>query len=604
VVLDHGRSIAVFFYNAELSRAVAFEGLLNNGEYFAARLKQGFSADAGQNQLVNIATDGESYGHHHRFGEMALAYALTAIEQSEDVCLTNYAEYLSLNPPEWVAEIQESTSWSCAHGVERWKSNCGCQSGMHPQWNQEWRAPLRQAMDYIRDIVSPLWEESAQQWLKDPWSARNSYIDVIMNRAPDRVDAFLLDQQISPLSDTDAVRVLQLMELTRHLLLMYTSCGWFFDDIAGLEAVQIMKYAARVVQLAQVLFDIALEPAVTDILSQAVSNETHDTGKRIWDEKVLPRQVDLARVALHYSLMHLLSAEEERSFATIYCYDVRTEDDRIWRAGSIKMSAGRVIIQSQITRDRGTYIYGVLHLGDHNVTAGVRPCQGPVLYDNVVKELAKAFDSSEFPEVIRLLDQFFQGRTNSLRHLFRDEQEIVMKQLVQHALLDALSYNRQIYEHSVTLMRFLKEMGQEIPEAFQAAASITIRDELRSLLSAEHLRFDEIRRLIEEAKEWNIWTEWRDLLYEFTIFVERINHLVQQQPLSVNDLDDLTLGVQIAYSLPGDIDLRGAQLTVFELPAQAEATGGQVPDGWDRRVTELDRLLMIHREVSGLARQT
>ncbi len=596
ILLSQGRSIAVYFYNAELSRAVAFEGLLNNGEYFAARLQQGFSSGATQNQLVNIATDGESYGHHHRFGEMALAYAMTAIEASPDVCLTNYAEFLSINPAVWVAEIHENTSWSCAHGVERWMGNCGCQTGMHPEWNQEWRTPLRQTMDYIHDTVTPLWLSSAQQWLKDPWAARDAYVDVILNRSPELISEFLSAHSLTSLSQRDEVKVLQLMELSRHLLLMYTSCGWFFDDIEGLEAVQTMKYAARAVQLAQVLFNADLFTTVTAILSHAVSNETHDTGRRIWDEKVLPRQVDLAKVALHYSVMHVLTPEASAQTSSIYCYDVQTDQERVWHAGTTKMATGVVAVQSQITRESRLYHYGVLHLGDINVTAGVQAFQEPDRFERMVGELGAAFETTDFPEVIRLLDQFFKGHTNSLRHLFRDEQEVVTKQLVHQALQDALSYSHQIYEHNVSLMRFLKEMGQEIPEAFQAAASVSVRAELRKLLGAEPLRFDEIRRLIEEAKEWNIWTQWQDLLYEFTLFVERLARLVRVDPKNLVNLEALILGVQIAYSLPGDIDLRGAQLTVFALNAPGVELVPLDRNSWSNRVAELDQLLMIHRE--------
>ena len=183
VRFDSGVSIAVFFYNGPTSRAIAFEGLLNSGEGFAARLKTGFN-DSPQPQLVHVATDGESYGHHHKYGEMALAYALRLLEQDKTVKLTNYASFLAQFPPEYECEIVDNTSWSCVHGVERWRSDCGCNGGT-PGWNQAWRAPLRQALDELRDALVPLTEQEGGKLFRDVWAARDGYIYVILDRSLD-----------------------------------------------------------------------------------------------------------------------------------------------------------------------------------------------------------------------------------------------------------------------------------------------------------------------------------------------------------------------------------------------------------------------------------
>ncbi len=232
-----------------LSRAIAFEGLLNSGENFVARLKAGFK-DSAQPQLVHVATDGESYGHHHKYGEMALAYALRLLEQDKTVKLTNYGSFLEQFPPEFECEIVDNTSWSCAHGVERWRSNCGCNGGK-PGWNQAWRAPLRQALDELRDALVPLTEQEGGKLFNDVWAARDAYIQVVLDRGPESVDRFFAAHQAHTLSEAERVRALELMEMQRHAQLMYTSCGWFFDDISGIETVQVIAYAARVLQLAR-----------------------------------------------------------------------------------------------------------------------------------------------------------------------------------------------------------------------------------------------------------------------------------------------------------------------------------------------------------------
>ena len=248
--LSGGRSLAIFFYDGPISQAVAFERLLKNGEVFANRLIGGFDDEREAAQLVHIATDGESYGHHHRHGDMALAYALDYIEANGFARLTNYGEYLERHPPTHEVEIFENTSWSCAHGIERWRSDCGCHTGQNPDWNQSWREPLRNALDWLRDALAPVYEEKMKHpYLKDPWQARNDYIDIILNRSPENIEQFLARHAVQQLSPADRITVLKQLEMQRHLMLMYTSCGWFFEELSGIETVQVIQYAGRAIQL-------------------------------------------------------------------------------------------------------------------------------------------------------------------------------------------------------------------------------------------------------------------------------------------------------------------------------------------------------------------
>jgi alpha-amylase/alpha-mannosidase (GH57 family) len=250
VQLDEGRSIAVFFYDGPVSRAIAFEGLLNNGETFAKRLLTGFQPDNPAPQLAHVATDGESYGHHHKHGEMALSYALHYIEENNLATLTNYGEFLEKFPPTWEAEVVEDSSWSCIHGVERWRSDCGCNGGK-AGYNQRWRGPLRAALDLLRDRTAPLAEAVAAPLLKNLWAARDAYIHVVLDRSADNIDRFFTTHATHTLTPAERVTAFELLELQRHTQLMYTSCGWFFDDISGIETIQIIAYAGRVLQLAQ-----------------------------------------------------------------------------------------------------------------------------------------------------------------------------------------------------------------------------------------------------------------------------------------------------------------------------------------------------------------
>jgi alpha-amylase/alpha-mannosidase (GH57 family) len=352
VRFSSGASIAVFFYNSPISRAIAFEGLLNSGESFAARLKAGFK-DSAEPQLVHVATDGESYGHHHKYGEMALAYALRLLEEDKTVNLANYASFLDQFPPTYECEIVEDTSWSCVHGIERWRSNCGCNSGK-PGFNQLWRAPLRKALDQLRDAVEPLTEQEGANLFQNVWDARDGYIDVVLDSSPQVVERFFRKHQSHALSVAERVRALELMEMQRHAQLMYTSCGWFFDDISGIETVQVIAYAARVLQLARQLFGVQaslLEPAFLARLAEAKSNVlSAGNGALLYKEQVSCRQLGLEQVAAHYAISSMFSSFAEET--DLFCYRVWRDAWSIYSSGRGRLALGRAKIVSAVTTEQ------------------------------------------------------------------------------------------------------------------------------------------------------------------------------------------------------------------------------------------------------------
>ena len=249
VRLPSGRTIVVFFYDGGIAHGVAFGGLLDNGENFANALLNSFRDDS-EPQLVHVATDGETYGHHHRFGDMALAFALDKVAQHSGVEVVNYGAFLERHPPTWEAEIHEDSSWSCAHGVERWRSHCGCNAGT-PDYHQRWRTPLREALDLLKERLDEVFMREGERVLKSPWLARDDYIKVILDRSAANTDAFLERHLRQARGGEDDVRALGLLEMQRNGMLMFTSCGWFFDELSGLEGTQILMYALRAVQLAE-----------------------------------------------------------------------------------------------------------------------------------------------------------------------------------------------------------------------------------------------------------------------------------------------------------------------------------------------------------------
>ena len=283
--LPQGRRISVFFYDGAISHEIAFNGILEDGKALAERLIEAAADPSNGPRLVQVATDGESYGHHHRHGEMALAVALDLIDADPGVRLTNYGEFLARHPATRSASIVEDSSWSCAHGVERWRSDCGCSTGRHPEWHQRWRGPLRDSLDWLRDQLVGPFEAVGSDLFPDPWSARDAYIEVILGGSGVE---FLGEHARGGLSEEQGETAIGLLEIQHRAMLMYTSCGWFFDDISGLEAVFVLRHAGRVVELARKVLGLDLEPEFLARLEAARSNLDGMTGRDVYGREVTP----------------------------------------------------------------------------------------------------------------------------------------------------------------------------------------------------------------------------------------------------------------------------------------------------------------------------
>jgi alpha-amylase/alpha-mannosidase (GH57 family) len=503
VRLPSKRNISVFFYDGPISQGVAFERLLDNGQRFADRLLSGFSDARQWPQLVHIATDGESYGHHHHFGDMALSYALHHIETSKIAELTNYGEFLSRFPADHFAEIVENSSWSCIHGVERWRSNCGCNSGGRAGWNQEWRGPLRAALDWLRDCLAPLYEEKTAPLLKDPWLARDAYIRVILDRSEENLRKYLAEHAARTLEPCEQTTALRLLEMQRHAMLMYTSCGWFFDELSGLESVQVLQYAGRAVHLAQEVFGDHIEGQFLERLALAKSNvPEHVDGKRIYEKWVKPAFISTDEVAAHYAISSLFENYGERT--QIYCYDVQRQDYSVEVEGKQKLAVGRAQFSSEITRESASLSFGVLHLGDHNIAAGVSRFQNRDEYDNLKKTLTNAFTLADTTRAVQTLNEAFSNNIYSLRTLFRDEQRKIVETILNDSLATVSVAYRNIYENLAPLIRFLHGLNIPIPAAFQAAAEIALNNQLKQAFQQQELDTDTIQSHLKEASVSNI----------------------------------------------------------------------------------------------------
>ncbi len=564
VNLPSGRQMNLFFYDGPISQAVAFEDILHRGENLAHRLVGAFADNRDWPQLVHIATDGETFGHHHHHGDMALAYALNFIETENLASLTNYGEFLAKHPPVFEVSIFENSSWSCAHGVERWFRDCGCHSGRQPGWNQAWRTPLREALDGLRDTLAPRFEEAAGRLLRDPWGARQEYIQVILNRSPEALERFLSQQAAGRLDAAEKSQVLKLLEMQRHAMLMYTSCGWFFDELSGLETVQVIQYAGRALQLARDLFGNDLEEPFLERLAQAHSNiPEFGDGRRIYEKFVKPAMVDLLKVGIHYAISSLF--EDYRKHDRIYCYAVNREDYRVSEVGKAKLAIGRIQVASEITHNADTISFGVLHFGDHNLVGGVRVFLGEEAYGVMAWEVTEAFALADLPQTLQLLDKHFSASTYSLKSLFRDEQRKVSEQIMELTMAEAWSAFDRIYSHYVPLMRFLRDLGVPLPKPFFAAAEAVLNRNLRLAFLAPELDLKAIRHLLDEVRVLQVPLDSAGLEYALRQGLENCMSRCRQNPQDSQLLAQLDAAVGLAQDLPFEVNLWQVQNIYYDM---------------------------------------
>ena len=560
--LPSGNKINLFFYDGPISQAVAFERLLDNGEHFISRLRSGFSDKRDWPQLMHIATDGETYGHHHKHGDMALAYALGRVESDPQLRLTNYGEFLEKFPPTHEAQIIENTSWSCSHGLERWKSDCGCSSG-RAGWRQMWRGPLRQALDHLRDCAAELFEREAAPLLHDPWTARNDYIDVILDRSPEALWIFFEKHSRRQLRPEETTQALKLLEMQRHAMLMYTSCGWFFDELSGIETVQVIQYAGRVVQLARETANVDLEAEFLARLAEARSNLPDlGNGADIYNRWVKPAMVDLSKVGAHFAISSMFDGNHT---VPQFCYDIKPLDYRHMESGAAKLALGRARVTSRITRESRELTFAVIHLGEQVLHAGVREFPGEEEYLDLAGESMAAFSTGDLPEVLRLLDESLDGMRYSLRSLFRDEQKRTLDIILARTLHDVESSYHSVYEKHGTLLRFIREMGQPVPEVLRITAEFVLNRDLKKTFDTEPVDFVRIAMLMEMVKREGIRVDEETVSYSASNSLTRLLERLRENPLDTAILERAYVLTSLFATMTLPVDYWRAQNIYYSI---------------------------------------
>jgi alpha-amylase/alpha-mannosidase (GH57 family) len=468
--------IDIFVYDGPISRGMGFEDVLNSSEQFANRVAQAIRPDREKAQLISIATDGETFGHHKRSTEKSLAYAFRNVLPQRGWTITNFAHFLSLHPPTWEVEIKPVTAWSCAHGVARWQADCGC-GGEGGVWHQKWREPLRDSLDWLRDQLTQVYTELGEMLFQDPWAARNDYIAVLQAQAQPLTsevrDRFLAHHQHHPLSTAEQVDAFRLLELQRYALLMYTSCGWFFEELSRPEGVQILRYAAKAIALAGEVSGTNLEPEFIEHLALAPSNvEQFGTGAGVYNQLVLPSQVTLHQIVANYAMTSLFRVYPEES--RTYCYQTHQFDCETHRMGNLNLAIGHLQLTADSTEETTQVIFAVLHMGGWDFHCVIQPFTGRPYYTALKQALFDQLQQASVSRLVLAMNQYFGDRYYGIQNLFAEDRQHLLDLLSQNTLMRLAQMYTQVYRDNYGLLTAFCQDGREAPQELRVAAQVAL----------------------------------------------------------------------------------------------------------------------------------
>jgi alpha-amylase/alpha-mannosidase (GH57 family) len=492
--------IDIFFYDGPISRDMGFNDVLSNSHHFTGRLGQAVRGDRRPAQLINVATDGETFGHHKGGTEKCLAYAFTYEFPQQEWTVTNFAHYLSIDPPTWEVVLKPVTAWSCSHGVNRWQDDCGC--GGDGLWHQKWRRPLRNALNWLRDEIVQIYEDVAPKYFHTHWQARDEYIKVIRDRSSDNVKAFLNSFQCRSLSPSEQIDALRLLEMQRYSLLIYTSCAWFFEEISRPEGVQILRYAGRVIELAGDIAGVQLEPAFLKQIALAPSNiDSFGNGAEIYQQLVKSAQVGFEQVVAHYAISSLFDTYslQER----IYCYEISQVNYQKQMMGALSLAMGQVRLTSEVTWESVNLAFSVLHLGGWDFHCCIQPFSGRTAYNQIKDELFNILNTASAAQTILAMNNLFGKSTFNLQHLFVEERHRIVE-LVSNATKTRLDQvYAQIYRDNYSILLAFQREGLPVPQELQVAAEVTLSNRiLKTICSLEQLAYEpeQIKNYLTELR--------------------------------------------------------------------------------------------------------
>jgi alpha-amylase/alpha-mannosidase (GH57 family) len=560
--LTNGRSLAVFFYDGSLAHGASFGDSLANTQRFVADLMRGVDSTRAHPQLIHLAVDGETFGHHKRAAERTLIYAFTHDAPAHGFTITNYAAYLNLAPPQWEVEVKPETAWSCAHGLGRWREDCGCRAGGEPGWHQRWRTPLRAALDHLRDRLAALYEREAAPLLGDPWEARDAYGAILPDRRPETIEAFLAKRAGRTLTAEERERALTLLEMQRHALFMYTSCGWFFSELSGLETTQVLKYAARAVDLATRFDRAALTQSLLADLEKAESNDArYKQGAEVYRRLVLPVAIGPERVAASYTLNALVKAFPVRHQRHAHLIEQVESHSR--QVGDYRLVCTQLRLTSHFTLRRSQWTCAALHLGGYNFAAAVMPCDDESRCRALCSQLADDLKpNSSIPSLLRLLKAVVGPNTYGLGDLPPSDRRRILQHLEAEVLTNLSNSYEQIYSQHLGTIHALREARLPVPPELRLAAEYTLSHRLERAAAYLTQQPDQaaeaaLAQVIELARRDGLRLErgWAERTLERAV-VEQLQAIHRTRDAAVRPEPYLQLNGLIAAAVRLGFDLR------------------------------------------------
>lgn len=467
--LPGGRYIDIFFYDAPISTGIAFQGFLNDGHALAQNLRQAFSTSPEGPELVSAATDGESYGHHHRFGDMALAHALKIGVPALGLTLINYGRFLEMSSPRFAVAIKEHSSWSCPHGLGRWEADCGCRTGGPPEWNQKWRGPLRQALDLLRDSLAAVFEREGGKYLKDVWAARNDYLDIILDETKEAKDKYFALHARRSLSLEERSLVLALLEIQRHAMLMYSSDAWFFNDLSGLETIQVLRHAAWALEEALQFVGDGLEGAFLKELAKARSNiPTQGDGRKIYRQQALATRRGPEHAVHDYVLGQLIPKRARKG--KIYFYQAARLGEERHSGKKCGLSFSRIKLTSEITLESRDFISTLLNLNKGDLADFVLPYLSKKQYQKVKARFRQELKPGITKETIGRLEKDLGAVCLKVKDASYEARDQFFRYLSKGPLKKAREAFLSLAEENRLLLMMILNLGLEVPGELKEVA--------------------------------------------------------------------------------------------------------------------------------------
>jgi alpha-amylase/alpha-mannosidase (GH57 family) len=562
------RSLAVFFYDGQIARGVAFEGLLASSHALVGACARAARPGA---QIVNVATDGESFGHHFRWGDRCVAYALEAEAERHGLRVTNYGEFLATHEPEFEVRIKaesvgEGTAWSCPHGLGRWTRDCGCHGGAPEGWNQRWRTPLRAALDFLRDDLAPKFEDACGQLLGDPWRARDEYVGLLVDGASSR-EEFFSRHASRPLTRDEQSRALTLLESQRTAMAMYASCGWFFNDISGIETLQTLRHAGRLVELAN---DLGLDPPrapFLEILSEAKSNiADKGSGADIFLRAVEGARVTPQRVAAHVAVCGLVERDVQADSGVSAGYDFQELGFQKRRHGRVTLETGRLALEERTTGRRSEFALAAMHFGEVDYYCALRPFESAELLEAAASKLWSQFRTASLAVLLRVAQEQFGPEEFGLEALLPEGRGRVSRRVFGDLVSRFLEEYERMYEESRRVVERLQEIGFQPPRELRLAAEMTMGRRLERELREQRRGAGDYRAAVEIAREAAAYGFPFDRAPVTRVFEETVTdaaHTVAERPTPENIRSARSL-IELGRELGLEANLERAQEVIYE----------------------------------------